>query len=235
MTERVLGPTGGQRRRRLAFVLPFMALAALILVIAAAAGPVGTAAGFEDDDGNLAPAAPINFDWNGFAPTTWAGTAPFASTKEFSGWAFTGLADAEATTSDSAFAGGTKQDDACTNVNGAKAEQGRPQTRLCRDRAVGGDVFLELAWVRIPQNTTSPSAHIGFEFNQSRTVGGASGALVQRTRGHADRLRQAVRPMCRGSRFGGGSQAAPARSGATARRAGAPRSTSPRSGSPGPR
>ena len=90
MTERVLGSTGGQRRRRLAFVLPFMALAALILVIAVAARSRRDQAGFEDDDGNLAPAAPINFDWNSFAPTTWAGTAPFlTSTKEFSGWAFT--------------------------------------------------------------------------------------------------------------------------------------------------
>ena len=46
--------------------------------------------------------------------------------------------------------------------------------------------FLELAWVRIPQNTTSPSAHIGFEFNQAdeglRRPNGTDG-LAQRTAG----------------------------------------------------
>jgi hypothetical protein len=31
---------------------------------------------------------------------------------------------------------------------------------------VGGHVYLNLAWARIPQNTISPSAHVAFEFNQ---------------------------------------------------------------------
>ncbi|MEU4287883.1 SpaA isopeptide-forming pilin-related protein [Kribbella sp. NPDC026596] len=51
-------------------------------------------------------------------------------------------------------------------------------------KTVNGDVFLGLAWTRIPQNTTSPSAHIGFEFNQSSTACPAgSDGLVQRTAG----------------------------------------------------
>ncbi len=54
MTETVLGPTGGRRRKRLAFIVPFVVLAALILAIGASAGPIGNAAGFEDDDANLA-------------------------------------------------------------------------------------------------------------------------------------------------------------------------------------
>ena len=88
MTERVLGPTGGRRRKRLALLVPFLALAALILAIAAAAGPVGTAAGFEDDDGNLvANGTTPNFDWNSFATTLWTGTPPYqSSTKIVSGW-----------------------------------------------------------------------------------------------------------------------------------------------------
>src|SRR5215203_4394723 len=102
------------------------AAAALAVVLAMAipafAGPVSDAAGFEGDDGNLAPQAPINFDWNSFAPTTWTGTAPSrTASKTVSGWAFTGLEDAQATTSDSAFAGGTKQDNDCATVIGAKA------------------------------------------------------------------------------------------------------------------
>ena len=47
-----------------------------------------------------------------------------------------------------------------------------------------GKVYLALAWVRIPQNTTSSSAHIGFEFNKN-TSGSCNetGGLVNRTLG----------------------------------------------------
>jgi len=162
------------------------ALALLGAVLPALAGPVGTAAGFEDDDGNLAPEAPINFDWNSFAPTTWTGTAPFrTSSTNVSGWAFTGLEDAQATTSDTGFAGGTKQDNDCASVGTAKAPNKDDLKRIyVASNTVGGDVFLELAWVRIPQNTTSPSAHIGFEFNQGDTACPAgSDGLVRRTAG----------------------------------------------------
>jgi hypothetical protein len=164
-------------------------LAALGVMIAMtipalATGPVGTANGFEDDDGNLA--VDSTFDWNGFAPTTWTGTAPYrTSSKTVSGFAFTGVEDAQVTTSDTAFAGGTKQDDECATVIGAKAPNKDDLKRIyIASNTVGGDVFLDLAWVRIPQNTTSPSAHIGFEFNQSRTpCGGSSDGLVERTAG----------------------------------------------------
>jgi hypothetical protein len=182
---------GAERRKRshrraVAGLAIAAVLALLGAVLPALAGPVGTAAGFEDDDGNLAPEAPINFDWNSFAPTTWTGTAPFrTSTKTVSGWAFTGLEDAQATNSDSGFAGGTKQDNECATVTGAKAPNKDDLKRVyVASNTVGGDVFLELAWVRIPQNTTSPSAHIGFEFNQSDVpCGPASDGLVERTAG----------------------------------------------------
>ena len=166
------------------------AAAALALVLSVAipafAGPVSIQAGFEGDDGNLAPAVPINFDWNSFAPTTWTGTAPSrTAAKTLSGWAFTGLEDAQATTSDSAFAGGTKQDNNCPTVTGAKAPNKDDLKRVyVTSKTVGGQVFLGLSWVRIPQNTTSPSAHIGFEFNQGTTACPAgSDGLVQRTAG----------------------------------------------------
>ena len=47
---------------------------------------------------------------------------------------------------------------------------------------VGGNIYLNLAWVRIPQNTTSASAHVAFEFNKGSTPC-ASGGLVNRTAG----------------------------------------------------
>jgi hypothetical protein len=174
----------------------FAAVAALLLIgaLPASAGPVGTASGFEDDDGNLI----INstFDWNSFAPTDWdMGTAPFRTTANTaSGWDFVGLEDAEATTSDTAFKGGTKQDDNCATVITGKAPNKDDLKRAyVSHKTVPVEVspgvfedhtFLNLAWVRIPQNTTSPSAHIGFEFNQSDAAcPAASDGLVQRTVG----------------------------------------------------
>jgi hypothetical protein len=156
----------------------------LLVVSAASSGPVGTAAGFEDDDGNLAPEAPINFDWNSFAPTTWTGTAPTrTSSKLVSGWAFTGLEDAEKSGSDSNFAGGTKQDNECPGVGAGSSSNKDDLKRVYfASKTVNGHVFLELAWVRTSQNTTSSSAHVAFEFNQGTTACGAgSDALVKRT------------------------------------------------------
>ncbi|MFS8100306.1 hypothetical protein LFM09_24560 [Lentzea alba] len=162
-----------------AFVLGLLGPAGI-----AVAGPVGTAAGFEDDDANLAPQAPINFDWNSFSPATWTGTAPLrTASKVVSGWAFTGLEDRQASTSDSGFAGGTKQDAVCPTVGTQKASNKDDLKRVyVASKTVGTDVFLTLAWVRIPQNTTSPSAHVAFEFNKGTTSCGPSG-LVQRTVG----------------------------------------------------
>jgi hypothetical protein len=94
--------------KRTKFLLGIGGIAALVLglQIAAYAGAVGTAQGFEDDDGNLAPQAPINFDWNSFDPTTWTGTAPNrTSTKTTNGFQFLGIEDAQNSGTDSAFAG----------------------------------------------------------------------------------------------------------------------------------
>jgi Prealbumin-like fold domain len=175
-----------ERMKKRSLLAAAAALAVVLSIAIPAFASVSTDAGFEGADGNLAPQAPINFDWNSFAPTTWTGTAPSrTAAKIVSGWAFTGLEDAQATTSDSAFAGGTKQDDNCATVNGAKAPNKDDMKRVyVTSKTVSGDVFLGLAWVRIPQNTTSPSAHIGFEFNQGTTPCPAgSDGLVQRTAG----------------------------------------------------
>lgn len=156
--------------------------------------------GFEDDDGNLVldesctddPPTASDLDWNDFAAAEWdEGTAPYRIADEVDkltpslGWKLTALEDARATTSDSAFAGGTKQDDACARVNGAKAPNKDDLKRAyISSNTVDGKVILNLGWVRIPQNTTSPSAHIGFEFNQGDTpCGGDSDGLVERTVG----------------------------------------------------
>jgi hypothetical protein len=176
-------------------VLALGAILALVIgwQIAALAGPVGTASGFEDDDGNLADDTTAGIDWNTFAPTTWTGDANLrTATDSADGWTFKGIEDRQATTTDSAFAGGTKQDDECASVIGAKAPNKDDLKRIYlahKTVEINGvnHVFLNLAWVRIPQNTTSSSAHIGFEFNKAELGGEDScnepGGLVQRTAG----------------------------------------------------
>jgi Prealbumin-like fold domain len=189
MAERILGPTKSRRRSRLSLLLPFVALAALVLAIGASAGPISTAAGFQGDDGNLIDDG-AGIDWNSFDPVQWnIGTAPYRqAAKEDLGWNFLGLEDAQAVNSDTAFAGGTKQDDDCATVGTGKAPNKDDLKRVYLASKVDpstGNVFLALSWVRIPQNTTSPSAHIGFEFNKatSGACPAGSGGLVRRTAG----------------------------------------------------
>jgi hypothetical protein len=182
----VAGAGRGQRRWSRVGV-GLLAVSALMLVFALpafATGPIGTAAGFEDDDGNLVVNSTM--DWNGFSPVTWTGTAPYqSSSKTVNGWQFTGLTDAQKSNSDTGFAGGTKQDKDCASVIGTSAPNKDDLKRIyIAHKTVNNHIFLELAWVRIPQNTTSPSAHVGFEFNQGTTACGAgSDGLVQRTAG----------------------------------------------------
>jgi hypothetical protein len=161
-------------------------MAVLAVAIVAFAGTVGNEAGFEDDDGNLVDdTGNTLIDWNTFAPVDWLPTPTTTPTREAdkvsNGFTFKGIEDWQATTSDSGFSGGTKQDDECPDVITAKAPNKDDLKRIylasttktvTRTGENGLPVqedhtFLELAWVRIPQNTTSPSAHIAFEFNQA--------------------------------------------------------------------
>jgi hypothetical protein len=177
-------------------------IAALVIgwQIAAFAGPVGSAQGFEDDDGNLADDAAVpGIDWNSFADVIWSphpATTPTRQTPDnytALGFQFKGIEDypnpgaSTGTTADTSFAGGTKQDDTCAKVISAKPPNKDDLTRVylaSKTNPTDGHVFLDLAWARIPQNSTSASAHVGFEFNQGSTACGVgSGGLVQRTVG----------------------------------------------------
>src|SRR5438132_2946563 len=147
-------------------------------------GSVGSAAGFEDDDGNLAPETLL--DWNSFAPVTWTGSAPYlTATKTSNGFKFLGLTDAQATSADTGFAGGVKQNDNCPVTTGSKAQNkdDLARTYLASKIGANGHVYLMLAWVRIPQNTASADAHIAFEFNQGTTACSNGDGLVNRTVG----------------------------------------------------
>jgi hypothetical protein len=190
MATRILGPAGGRRRRRLLLLLPLAALAALVLGLTAASGSIDSASGFEGDDGNLVSNGAT--DWNSFAAVNYlpspSTTPTRTADKVVSGFTFKGLEDWAATTSDNGFAGGTKQDKNCASVIGTKAPNKDDLKRIYIAHNTGSDghIYLELAWVRIPQNTTSASAHVGFEFNQGTTPCSSPtnpGGLVQRTAG----------------------------------------------------
>src|SRR5215471_7109190 len=103
---------------------PRWAVAGLLIVVLIAAmtpgvqadpGPIGTTAGFEDDDGDLSPGFPvitpaINFDWNSFSPLNWLGTPPRQQANSLvNGWSFTGLTDASGNQTDDVF-GSADQD-----------------------------------------------------------------------------------------------------------------------------
>src|SRR5439155_346725 len=130
---------------------------------------------------------------NSFSGGTYTGTAPYQTKNTTAnGWSFIGLTDASKSNTDTGFKGVTKQADDCRGVIGTSSPNKDDLKRIyIATKSVTGfpspnttHVFLELAWVRIAQNTTSPSAHVGFEFNQSKTAcGAASDGLVQRTAG----------------------------------------------------
>ena len=157
--------------------------------IVAFAGPVGNAGGFEDDDANLVDnTGNTLIDWNTFQDVSWlpanSATPTRQADKTAAGFTFKGIEDWQATTADSGFGGGVKQDLNCPSVVSAKAPNKDDLKRIYLASTTGsnGHVYLNLAWVRIPQNTTSASAHIGFEFNKGTTACAGS-SLVNRTPG----------------------------------------------------
>jgi Prealbumin-like fold domain len=174
-------------RRRTRALLSAVGAIALLVGMAVPAFANLAGSNFESGDGNLAVDTAGNVDWNSFSPATWTGTAPYqTATKTLAnGWTFAGFSDAQKSNTDTGFKGGTKQDDNCAGVIGSSAPNKDDLKRIyLASNLISGRVFLTLAWVRIPQQTVSSSAHVGFEFNQGATpcpVG--SDGLVQRTAG----------------------------------------------------
>ncbi|UTI64398.1 SpaA isopeptide-forming pilin-related protein [Paraconexibacter antarcticus] len=167
--------------RRTLSVLPALLVSGLVF---AAPGHAAGFGSFESGDGNLAQDS--TFDWNSFGAQTYTGTAPYRTAGSVaSGWTLKAFEDAQASGTDTGFAGGVKQDDDCATLKGGKAPNKDDLKRIyLATKTVNGDVILSLAWVRIPQNSTSASAHVGYEFNQGASGGcGGSSTLVKRTGG----------------------------------------------------
>jgi prealbumin domain-containing protein len=165
-------------------------------------GTVGTAASFEDNDASQGTASndyALNqnnsgfLDWNSFASQTYSHTAPYRSFGPVvsHSWEVAGFEDAAASGTDTGFAGGVKQDSDCGTLNPGKAPNKDDLARVyVASQTINGHVFLELSWVRIPQNNTSASAHVGYEFNQASSgdcsqaaLTGMQHKLVKRTGG----------------------------------------------------
>ena len=167
-----------------------VALAAALVFTIGASASISTDSGFEGADANLAPSTGV--DWNSFSPTWSTNPAkPYRQATDsttVSGWTFTGIEDAQKPqdNSDTQFGGGVKQDDNCPKLSSTSNPPNKDDLKriYIASATVGGHVYLSLAWARIPQNTTSSSMHVGFEFNQNNpsTNGcGGSSKLVQRS------------------------------------------------------
>lgn len=186
-----------RRAWRLGTVAATLALLGGLVFANTAWASLSSDAKFEGNDGNLQVDGGTGFvDWNSFdTPLNWdIGTRPYRSAKTSLGaWSFTGIEDAQNSGTDTVFAGGVKQDDECASIlSGPKPPNkddlkrvyvaSETATANSGTSVTAGDVILALAWERIPLNTTSSSAHVAFEFNQSNTPCGAgSDSLVERT------------------------------------------------------
>ena len=176
------------KRRWISLAGPLVALAAALVFVLAASASISTDAGFEGDDANLVSNGAT--DWNSFSPA-WSGTKPYRTgtdTSTVANWTFTGVEDAQKPPdkSDTQFGGGVKQDDDCAKLSSTSNPPNKDDLKriYIANATVGGHVYLALGWARIPQNTTSSSMHVAFEFNQAdpSTDGCGSGSsLVKRS------------------------------------------------------
>jgi uncharacterized protein DUF5979/prealbumin domain-containing protein len=186
----VRGPYMGAGLREMGMKTPTRVVTVLFVVLAMltfglpAFATTGSSAHFEDADGNLAlNGSSPTIDWNSFTPVTWTGSSPYRETSkspasgDVAGWNLSGLEDASSSSVDSTFAGGVKQDDDCGALSPGNVPNKDDLSRVyMASSTIGGHVYLMLSWVRIPQNSVTASAHVGYEFNQA-TSGSCAGTL----------------------------------------------------------
>ena len=149
-----------------------------------ATGTIAAASGFEDADANLAVDTTGCMDWNGFAPVTWAGTAPYQKASKTSGaFLFAGATDAVGS-NDTIYDGGAKQNDNCPGTGTGSVNNKDDLSRFyVAGEVVNGHSYLFLSLVRAPLNNTQADTEVAFEFNQSTTPCPNGDGLVNRTKG----------------------------------------------------
>ena len=168
MTDRIVGPSGGKRKRRVLALL-FVAFAAGMALYATSAFGIldGSPSNFESDDGNMVVDTIGNNDWNSVA--------------------FDHVADPFNTNSDNSFTSGQKQDTPCPDVSGHKNPPKDDFTDVASysetNNTAGspqfGHTFLYGATIRFAPNG---SASENVELKQG-TNGDCANGLLERTAG----------------------------------------------------
>lgn len=167
MTERVLGPTGRHKRRRLGLLAALSALAVALVVGVTAAVSANTLGG--------------NFEIDANANLTRENAAPsidWVSVDE------PRKADLATGSTDDSYGGGSKEDDTCPSTGTGSIPNNKSDLLnfgvYVEDAGPGSAGFLNLFWKRVlePSGTTL----MDFEFNQSQTDCG-NGVNPVRTQG----------------------------------------------------
>lgn len=143
MTERILGPTGGRRRRWLFVPFGLVIAAGLVFAITASANLSGSL--FEGNDANLVVNTAGNKDWD---------NAPNLEARQ----------DLPVGVNDNSFGEGSKEDDLNVTVGGGSIPNSK--ANLARfavaGETVSGQTFLYLAWSR---EDASGTVNFDFEIN----------------------------------------------------------------------
>ena len=170
---RIIKPAWERWGRRLAIIPALAMLATLVLVL-----PAQAINGFESADGNLANNG--STDWNNFSAywhkivTETGVESNSPTTTAVAGFSRLTWVEDRVGNPDDIFGGGVKQDDNCPSTKNGSLGAGGGKFDLERIYAVPtsnatGDQYLFIAWERVPQSSTTASAHIAFEFNKGTT------------------------------------------------------------------
>ena len=169
MTERVLGPTGGRRRKRFALLVPFVAVAVLLAFAAGASANLANS-GFDAGDGNLV----VNDETK-----DWANVGIDCESTPKVGCAL----DQPTGTTDDSFTQGADENEPNPAVDTGSIPNNKSDlTRFYVYSDSNFDAgqsrnedFLYLAWERVQEPTGT--TNMDFEFNQNKCVAGDAGSV----------------------------------------------------------
>jgi hypothetical protein len=178
MTERVLGPTGGRRRKRALLLAPLAVLALMLVLAVGASGQKLPGSAFEIDDVTLA-ADGANLVVDTAGGKDWANVDQIAATDLATG------------TTDDSYQGGVKEDTVCPGTTTGSIPNNKSDLLKFGsyfESEVGGPGWLHVYWQRVqePNGTTN----MDFEFNRSTTDCDGTGPSKNVVRAAGDVLLQ---------------------------------------------
>jgi hypothetical protein len=178
MTQSVLGPTGGRRRKWSLLIASLAALSLMLVLAVGASGQKLPGSAFEIDDVTLA-ANGANLVVDTAGSLDWANVAQ------------TQANDLPTGTSDDSYQGGVKEDTVCPNTTTGSIPNNKSDLLKFGsyfESEVGGPGWLHVFWQRVqePNGTTN----MDFEFNRSTTDCDGNGPSKNVTRTAGDVLLQ---------------------------------------------